>query len=157
MGNSVTFGNEFGSFLFVWGWAAAIVGHCSFMVVVFGKIEDDVGADDTTRVIVELLNYGQLTEAEQLYEFGVPIGAGNNILHALCWYGRIDGMDWIKRVCVSHPQYINSQNTDVMTPIMRCRDEIIIRYLLERGARMNIYSLDNQNLLHYFCKDAFGM
>lgn len=61
-------------------------------------------------------------------------------------YGLIDGLDWIKRVCVSHPEYINAQNKDGKTPIMLCTTwgnkdrEEIIRYLLERGAEMNIHS-----------------
>merc|ERR1712154_583203 len=59
-------------------------------------------------------------------------------------------------------QLINAQNWRGNTPIMVCAyngkgHEKIIKYLIERGAEMNIPDKNNQNLLHILCREAFGM
>jgi len=151
--------------LFLWAWVAAIVAHGSFKVV-FDNLWYNDAADGTTRNIVELLD-GQFAEAEQLYEFGLTIKEGNNILHGLCKCGKIDGMDWIKQFCDQHPQDINSQNKYGRTPIMECarfvdrgnkpEREEIIKYLMERGAEMNTHDINGMNLLHILCHYAFDM
>merc|ERR1712150_101969 len=146
--NALTFGNDFGLFLFVWAWTAGIISHCSFVFVM--AMVTDEGSMETTRDIVSLLKEGQVAEAEQLYLFGIPMPSsfgvgfrGNNVLHDLCRYGGVDSMDWIKRICQLHPEYINAQDDVGRIPMWYAcyankgnteGREQIIEYLIEQGA-----------------------
>merc|ERR1712228_86866 len=89
---------------------------------------------------------------------------GDNALHALCCCGKIGGMDLLKQILKSCPQYLNAQNKEGSTPVMICAEyarydlnekrkqarEQIILFLLEQGAEIH-HKCGSLDLLHY-CK-----
>jgi len=139
------------------------------------KYPQDINSQDKYGItpIIQCASYaaeGKKQEREEIIKYLLKRGAQMNIpsphdevlLHYLCRLAF--GMDLIKRFCDQYPQDINAQNKYGRTPIMECaywahegnkpHREEIIKYLMERGAVMNIYDEDDENLLHYLCRNA---
>merc|ERR1712228_742669 len=157
--NSITFAHELGLIFFVWSWLGGIIAHCAFIGV---SSYGDSNEADTNRDIVEYLEADQFAEAEQLLIFGVhpKVERGNNVLHGLCHYGKIEGMVWLKKYCKTNKEYINAKNNFGKTPIMECalpaewddnkkeREEIIL-FLLKQGAETRHKDKFGRDLLYY--------